>query len=92
MTTISAQRAEEESAAAGAECTDTLETGSGTVALFSLSAAASYDSTLVISRDADDRIQWAVLIERPTASSRAFEDHRQAAGRGREHTGQHPGR
>ena len=45
VTTISAQRAEEESATASADCTNALETGSGTVALLSLSSTASRDST-----------------------------------------------
>ena len=75
VTTISAQRAEEESATASADCTNALETGSGTVALLSLSSTASRDSTLVVSRDADDRIQWAVLIDRPTACIRALSDY-----------------
>ena len=75
VTTISAQRAEEESATASADCTTALETGSGTVALLSLSSTASRDSTLVVSRDADDRIQWAVLIDRPTACIRALSDY-----------------
>ena len=75
VTTISTQRAEEESATASADCTNALETGSGTVALLSLSSTASRDSTLVVSRDADDRIQWAVLIDRPTACIRALSDY-----------------